>query len=463
MKTQTLVRESAPTNWIPCLAMLAVSLISYVDRTVLSILSPTILKDLHLTATEYGTAISLFSLCYMLGNPVWGFVIDRVGLSPSIVAAVAIWSIASGAHGFVGGLAGLCLARGILGFGEGATFPAGLTAVTETLPKKKRALGLGLAYSGGSLGAAITPLIVTPLAMVYGWHAAFFFTACLGFIWIVIWIAIKPRYPKHAFEPGNVYRLIAYHRVTKQYMPVSEELADQIERGEHDDQWSSGRNVTRARRPRLSASLFATAAAYGLGALPLAFGLYAAPLYLTKVLHTSQSALGHLLWIPPLGWEAGYLFWGFVVDRSPSMPKRPLSLFVTLCVIGSLLLLIPYVRAISLVMLLFFVSMFVAGGFVVVSLSVGMQALREESGGFLENPGFLAGFCAGTWSLVVASTMPVIGKMFDNRNYPHAFWLVSALPILGTIIWSLLNSSKRNNSPIPESIKTAISGVEISG
>jgi hypothetical protein len=131
-----------------------------------------------------------------------------------------------------------------------------------------------------------------------------------------------------------------------------------------------------------------------------------------------------------------------------------MGLFVTLCVTGSLLLLIPYVRAISLVMLLFFVSMFAAGGFVVVSLSVGVRALKEGIGGALDAPGFLAGVCAGTWSLIVALTMPVIGKMFDNRNYSHAFWLVSALPILGTSIWKLLSSSKRNNNPSPETVRT---------
>jgi hypothetical protein len=29
----------------------------------------------------------------------------------------------------------------------------------------------------------------------------------------------------------------------------------------------------------------------------------------------SQTDLGKVLWIPPLGWEIGYLLWGWVVDR----------------------------------------------------------------------------------------------------------------------------------------------------
>ena len=63
-------------QWAPCIAMLLLSLLSYADRSVLAILSPTILADLHLTATQYGYAVSVFSVCYMVSNPVWG-VLDR--------------------------------------------------------------------------------------------------------------------------------------------------------------------------------------------------------------------------------------------------------------------------------------------------------------------------------------------------------------------------------------------------
>src|SRR6476619_2689770 len=112
MDTELITAKAPPpvkaTNWVPCFAMMGVSLISYVDRSVLSILSPTILADLHLSATQYGLAVSAFSICYTIGNPIWGYVIDRAGLYWSIAIAVAIWSLASGAHALVYGLTGLC-------------------------------------------------------------------------------------------------------------------------------------------------------------------------------------------------------------------------------------------------------------------------------------------------------------------------------------------------------------------
>jgi len=42
--------------------MLLLGLLSYVDRSVLAILSPMILVSLHLSATQYGFAILIFSL-----------------------------------------------------------------------------------------------------------------------------------------------------------------------------------------------------------------------------------------------------------------------------------------------------------------------------------------------------------------------------------------------------------------
>ena len=82
--------------WAPCVAMLMLSLLSYVDRSVLAILSPTILSDLHLSATQYTVAVAVFSWCYMLANPLWGFWMDHRGLFTTTLAAVFLWSLASG-------------------------------------------------------------------------------------------------------------------------------------------------------------------------------------------------------------------------------------------------------------------------------------------------------------------------------------------------------------------------------
>ncbi|MCU1322362.1 MAG: putative arabinose efflux permease, family [Acidobacteriaceae bacterium] len=398
--------------------MMLLSLLSYVDRSVLAILSPTILADLHLSVTQYGYAVSVFSICYMLANPIWGYWIDRRGLWVSVLVAVSVWSLASGSHALMLGLGGMCLARGLLGFGEGATFPAGLATVAETLPPERRSFGLGLAYSGGSLGAALTPLLITPIAIRYGWRPTFLLTGLLGFLWIALWFVLRAT---------GIFHTKA----------------------------SAARPLLSVATNRWNRNLFATAAIYGLGAAPLAFGLYAAPLYLSRVLHVSQASLGHLLWIPPAGWEAGYLFWGQVADRRNARslrnalnPTRPTILFTCFCVAGFLITLAPRAAAspypVAATMLIFFLQMFIAGGFVVLSLSDGMAHQPRQSAGLL------AGVAISSWALVTGILIPILGRFFDHFEYQRGFWLVAALPVCGMLLWKLLSDSTYSSTAFSE-------------
>src|SRR5258705_12800064 len=170
--------------WIPTVSMLLVSLISYIDRNTLALLAPTILKETHLSGEQYGYIISAFSIAYMIGNPVWGVLLDRFGLRRGMTTAVSFWTLASAAHAFASGFFSFAAARMLLGFGEGATFPGGLRTAVQTLPPSKRSRGIAVSYSGGSLGAIVTPIIVTPIFHQFGWRGAFWFTGLVGLFWL---------------------------------------------------------------------------------------------------------------------------------------------------------------------------------------------------------------------------------------------------------------------------------------
>src|SRR4029078_9441350 len=104
--------------------MMLCTLLSYIDRQVLAVLSPTILKDTGLTPSDYTDAVSAFSIAYMITNPLWGSYIDYIGLRVGMLMAVAIWTVASVSHAWVGGFIGFALARALLGAGGGEGVPA---------------------------------------------------------------------------------------------------------------------------------------------------------------------------------------------------------------------------------------------------------------------------------------------------------------------------------------------------
>src|SRR6185369_914541 len=112
--------------WVPCVGMALCSWLSFVDRQVLAILQPAIIRDTGLTPQNVTDAAAFFFLACTVANPVWGSVLDFVGLRIGMLLAVAIWSGASASHAFMGSFAGFAVARAMLGLGEGATFPGGL-------------------------------------------------------------------------------------------------------------------------------------------------------------------------------------------------------------------------------------------------------------------------------------------------------------------------------------------------
>src|ERR1051326_2795299 len=195
--------------WVPCLGMALCSWLSFVDRQVLTILSPTIIRDTGLTNPNFTHAASFFFLTYTLGNPVWGSVLDFVGLRAGMLIGVAIWTGASASHAFMGSFLGFAACRAVLGLGEGVTFPGGLRTAVESLPANLRARAIALSFSGGTIGAVMMPLLLGPLAIKYGWRAAFMATAGLGVTWLLVWLVIArpPFLPKTTAKPhGAAWR-----------------------------------------------------------------------------------------------------------------------------------------------------------------------------------------------------------------------------------------------------------------
>lgn len=404
-----LILLSLLRQWIPAISMMLVSLISYIDRNTLALLAPTMLAELQLSGEQYGWVVSGFSIAYMLGNLLWGRWIDRFGLPIAMSAAVAFWSLCSASHALTAGFLTLFLARTALGFGEGATFPGGLRTVVQTLPPVQRARGVAVAYSGGALGAVVTPLIMTPVFQSFGWRGAFWFTGLIGLAWLTLW-QILSRRPELQKLPAHTAREAASR-----------------------PNW---------RNPQF----WSFACMYAFGALPLGFVIYYAPLYL-KVLGKSQIELGSLLWIPPLGWEVGYYVWGWWTDRTVAAKGFSTAsyrgLFTVLMLLSLPLAAVPYTSYFPLAMFEMFFAMFIAAGFVISTVSYATTAFG------LRDSGFLAGLGAGSWSALVAIIMPLSGRLFDQHNYPAAFLVTALFPLAGWAIWLALNRQDPRPSLIP--------------
>ena len=380
--------------WVASVAMMLCSWLSYVDRQILAVLSPMILRDTGLTAQSYGEVVSAFSIAYMIANPLWGSILDYIGMRAGMLVAVAIWTVASTSHAWMAGFVGFAAARALLGLGEGATFPGGLRAAMDSLPANRHSRGIAISYSGGSLGAILAPLVVVPIALRFGWRAAFLFSGALGLAWLAMWTGVAR--PPYLSPPERKPRQMAW--------------PNPFER-----------------------RFWALVTSYALGAIAIGPVLYFSPLYLNRVLHFSEGDLGKVLWIPPFGWELGYFFWGWAADRFAPDQERPIGLFFLLAVCCIPIVAVPWTQSPAVVLILFFWSMFVTGGFQMVALRTGARAYPREK------TALAGGTASGAWSAVAAVLLPVLGRWFDEQRFEEIFWLIGMTPLIGTMVWVWLS------------------------
>ncbi|HUA01031.1 MAG TPA: MFS transporter [Candidatus Aquilonibacter sp.] len=376
--------------WVPVGLMMTCSCLSYIDRQALAVISPMILKDTGLSASAYADAVSAFSFAYMIANPLWGSVIDYVGLRVGMFAAVGIWTLASASHAWVVGFLGFAAARTLLGLGEGATFPGGLRTAADSLPLDRRSRGMGITYSGASLGSIFAPLIITPVALRFGWRAAFLVTGALGVVWLVVWWLVAR--PPLLRPVPRVRNRIVWPKV-----------------------WE--------RR------FWLLVVGMGLGGAALGPILYLCPLYLNRVSGLTQKELGEVLWIPAVCWELGYYFWGWIADRYVRDESRPVKLYVLLAILALATSMTTWTKSWIAALAFFSWGMFIAVAFIVISLHLSARAYpRGETG-------MVAGIGSGAWSAVVAILLPIYGRFFDRHWYAATFISLSLIPALGTALW----------------------------
>jgi ACS family hexuronate transporter-like MFS transporter len=177
-------------RWTICALLFFATTINYVDRQVLGILAPTLQRELGWTELQYGAIVSWFTLAYALGFLVAGRVMDRIGTRRGFTAAITTWSLAAMAHALARSASGFAMARFALGLGESANFPGSIKTVAEWFPARERAFATGIFNAGTNVGAIVAPLVVPWITLRWGWRAAFLATGALGFVWLVVWLAV---------------------------------------------------------------------------------------------------------------------------------------------------------------------------------------------------------------------------------------------------------------------------------
>jgi MFS family permease len=131
----------------------------------------------------------------LIGGIFWGIMGDKKGRLSVLFGSILIYSIANIGNGFVTTVTQYAVLRFIAGFGLAGELGAGITLVTEILPKERRGYGTTLVATVGIMGALLAYLV----SHLFDWRTAYFIGGGLGLILMVLRVRV--------FESGMFIKL----------------------------------------------------------------------------------------------------------------------------------------------------------------------------------------------------------------------------------------------------------------
>ncbi len=418
-------RLSRRAAWALTLVATFTMAVSYLDRQTLAVLGPTVKEQLHIDNQGYGWLISAFSIAYLVGAPVAGRLIDRVGARRGLLGAVLLWSAVAALHAVAPGFGVLFALRIALGLAESPSFPGAAQTVHRALPPAARARGMGILFTGSSFGAMIAPKLATWIAANYGFRAAFIGTALVGLCWVPLWLVV-------AFNKSA--RAVLDRRLDED-LPAASAF---------DEAGAQAPVKTEARTGPFSLAIHPAVLRAGLVVIatsPL-INLYFnwSATFLVSDHHLSQTQVGDYLWFPPLLFDLGAVYFGHSASRARAegalnVPRRLIIASALLMLAG---LLIPVARTPIEVTILIGTSL--AGGGGLFSLATA-EMMAQVPANRISAAG---GITAAAQSLAYIVANPLIGLSVDRSKSYTAIFLILTIWILpGTIGWLLLAPPRR--------------------
>ncbi|MBV9888643.1 MAG: MFS transporter, partial [Acidobacteria bacterium] len=140
-----------------------------------------------ISPAAWGWVSAIFTLAYCVFEIPSGALGDRIGARRVLTRIVLWWSAFTALTGLVAGYPALLVVRFLFGAGEAGAFPNAGIVVRRWFAPSQRGTLFGIFLLASQAGGALSPLLVVPIHMRYGWRASFYAFGVLGVVWASVW------------------------------------------------------------------------------------------------------------------------------------------------------------------------------------------------------------------------------------------------------------------------------------
>jgi SHS family lactate transporter-like MFS transporter len=169
------------------------------DYFLLTFMLAAIAKEFHTDVKAATTAIMLTLAARPIGAFGFGWLAERFGRRPVLMADIILFSIFEFASGFAPSLTSLLVLRFLFGIAMGGEWGLGASLVMESIPARLRGPVSGLLQSGYPSGYFIASLVYFLLFDTIGWRGMFMVGVAPALLVLLIRIHVKesPVFEEH--------------------------------------------------------------------------------------------------------------------------------------------------------------------------------------------------------------------------------------------------------------------------
>ncbi|MBP6672332.1 MAG: MFS transporter [Bacteroidetes bacterium] len=171
------------------LAVVAAALGYFVDLydiVLFGVVRVASLKEIGITGDDLiSKGILLLNLQFigmLIGGIAWGIIGDKIGRKFALIATITMYSAANVLNGFVTNIETYAVLRFVAGMGLAGELGAGITLVSEILPKQYRGYGTTVISFLGLVGA----LTASFVGSTFDWRVAYFVGGGMGFLVLLL-------------------------------------------------------------------------------------------------------------------------------------------------------------------------------------------------------------------------------------------------------------------------------------